>query len=487
MRNTVHGAPPQSVVHSPAGGETFRDDRYAPPRPSRLPAIAALWRTIRQGDGDLLSLLPGEAFSMDAGELGYSRRSIKLFNDPVLVREIMLDREGVFPKSDLMVGALEPLIGDSIFVSDGPKWRRQRAMVEPAFTRLRLSAAFGSMEAAVDAAVLNLEEKASTGEEFSLDLFMSKLAADIICRTTFSVSLEADIASEVFEAFEVFEREVAQVRIWRLIIDPAWTRPRQSPAVLAACEKIRLRIGELVDRRSGREKDFFDDIARAVIDARDSATGEAFTREELIDQLGVFFLAGHETTASALTWAFFTLAQHPYSLERLRRETREVVGHRRIDFKDIKALDYAKAFFKETLRLFPPITFMPRVAMKSTRIGRFHVRRGTLVMIAPWTIHRHEKYWHDPDAFDPGRFLPPKDETLVDGAYLPFGLGPHTCVGAGFAAVESALILASIARHFDFEIIRPESVRPAARLTTRPAEQVICRVRRHISHDRVHH
>ncbi|MEO1014352.1 MAG: cytochrome P450 [Pseudomonadota bacterium] len=471
-----------SMVDQAAAGEMAapRDSGaalYRPPRPSRLPAVAALFRTLRQGDGNLLSLLPAEAFSMDAGELGYSRRSIKIFNDPDLVREIMVDADGVFPKSDLMVGALEPLIGESVFVSDGATWRRQRAMIEPAFSRLRLSAAYGSMVGAVDTAEAELDRFARTGERFSLDLIMSKLAADIICRTTFSVSLDAGIAKEVFDAFEVFERDVAQVRIWRLIVDPAWTRVQQSPEVLEACRIIRDRLGGLVDDHLNAEEGAYDDIAKAVIDARDADSGEGFTRKELIDQLGVFFLAGHETTASALTWAFFILANHAPALDRMRSEIDEVAGDGPIEFDHVRKLDFIRAVFKEALRLYPPITFMPRVALKPTKIGRWKVRRGALLMIAPWTIHRHLKYWTNPDDFDPDRFMPERSGELVDGAYIPFGSGPHTCIGAGFAGVESALILARLARRFDFDIEDAEAVRPAARLTTRPARQIMARVR----------
>lgn len=450
---------------------------FHPPRPSLLPPIAALARTLRRGDGDLLSLLPAQAYSMDVGELGYSRRSIKLINDPALIREILEDPGEIFPKSDLMVGALEPLIGDSIFVSDGAKWRRQRAMIDPAFSLMRLNLAFAAMTAAVDDYEARLDALAHSGEAFSLDLAMSHLTADIICRTVFSVSLQSDVAREVFEDFAVFERNVAQVKIWRLIVDPAWTQARQDPAVLAACGRIRRHLGDLIDTHLA-PGDRFNDIASAVIAARDAETGQPFTREELIDQLGVFFLAGHETTASALTWAFYILASRPELLARVRDEIADTVGEGPISFEQAKKLPFIRNIFKETLRLYPPITFMPRVALKAASIGRYRLRRGALVMIAPWTVQRHCRYWRDPDGFDPDRFSPEREGEILPGAYIPFGHGPHTCVGAGFAAVESALILARLARRFDFTISEPECVAPAARLTTRPREQIIAHVRR---------
>ncbi len=452
---------------------------FTPPRASRLPSVLSLARTVWRGDGDLLSLLPGEAFSIAAGELGFSRRSIKLFNDPELVRQILQDSEGIYPKSDLMVGALERLIGDSIFVSDGPKWRRQRAMIDPAFSKMRLNLAFASMRAAVADYIERLNAAADEGRTLSLDQVTSELTADIICRTVFSTSLDTEISQDVFDDFVIFERNVAQVKIWRLIVDPAWTEVEQDSEVLAACQRIRKHLGTLTDTHLNAEPGEYDDIASAVIAARDKDTGEPFSREELIDQLGVFFLAGHETSASALTWAFYLLAMQPQVAERLRAEVDAVTGGGEITFDAIKKLVFTRSVFKETLRLYPPITFMPRVSMKAGQVGPYRIRKGALLMIAPWTMHRHVKYWDQPDMFDPDRFMPGGPGETTPGSYIPFGAGPHTCVGAGFAAVEAALILAALTRQFEFQIKDADRIRPAARLTTRPAEQIMMTVSRH--------
>jgi cytochrome P450 len=215
--------------------------------------------------------------------------------------------------------------------------------------------------------------------------------------------------------------------------------------------------------------------------ARDSATGEGFSRDELIDQLGVFFLAGHETTASALTWAVYILASRPDILEKLRAEVDAIAGEGPISFEHTRRMLFARAVFRETLRLYPPITFMPRVALKPARIGGRSLRRGALVMIAPWTLHRHKSYWQLPDKFDPDRFMPEGEAAQTPGAFIPFGAGPHTCVGAGFATTEGILVLARLARRFDFDVSGARGVRPVARLTTRPAREIMCQVRlRHV-------
>jgi len=449
---------------------------YIPPKPLSLWSIVALARVLWKGDGNLLELLPAAAYHFDVGNLGYSRRSTVLFNDPEAVREIMRDDGGVFPKSDLMVSALEHLIGDSIFVTDGARWKRQRAMIDPAFSHMRISHAFGAMQAAVADHLATLRVKADAGEAFSLDLAMSHLTADIICRTVFSTPLQSGVAVDVFEDFTLFERSAVQVDVLRLIFKPAWSDIPQPPEVLAACERIRHHLGALVDSHL-QAPGAFDDIASSVIAARDRESGQPFSREELIDQLGVFFLAGHETTASALTWAFYILADQPHWLVRLREEIASVVGDAPVSFEHTRQLPLTKAFFKETLRLYPPITFMPRVALREATVAGRRLRKGALVMIAPWTLQRHSKWWPDPHAFNPERFLPENEASLVQGAYIPFGQGPHTCVGAGFAQTESVLILAELVRAFDWELCSGQTVRPAARMTTRPADQVMLHVR----------
>jgi cytochrome P450 len=449
---------------------------FIPPHPTPRSPIISLFRALLQGEGNLLGLLPAEAYRMPIGPLGYSRRSIVVVNEPRLVRDVLVDTQGIFPKSDLMVNALEPLIGDSIFVSNGATWKRQRAMMDPALTLMRVNRAFASMEAGAAEYEETLHAQAQSKELFSLDLAMSHLTADIICRSVFSTSLATTVAHEVFDAFTFFERSVAQVEIRRLIMDRAWTKIPQTQAVLDSCALIRRCLGDLLDSHLDAGQSF-DDIASAVVAAHD-VDGRAFTREELIDQLGVLFLAGHETSASALTWCFYLLATRPELVARIRAEVAEVCGDGPISFEQTRRLVFTRNVFNETLRLYPPITFLPRVANEATRIGDYRVKRGALIMVAPWVLHRHRLYWKDPNVFDPDRFTAERKSELTQGAYIPFGIGPRICAGAAFATVEATLLIARLFRHFDFQVENPAAVRPAARLTTRPTRQVMCRVTR---------
>ena len=300
--------------------------RYCPPRPSALSPVVSLLRMLADGEGDLLSLLPASAYRVPIGPLGYSRRQIVVVNDPQLYRPILNDPGGIFPKNDLMVDALAPLVGDSMFVSSGHRWRQQRRMIEPALSQLRVGQAFASMSAAIDDYEQRLCVQAASAQPLSLDVAMSHLTADIICRTVFSTSLDSGISRQVFESFKVFERSVAQVEIKRLIWDRAWQPAPQRPQVLEACATIRACLGQLLDPHLN-DPAAYNDICTALMGAVDPQEGYRFTREELLDQLGVMFLAGHETTASVLIWVFFVLSQQPQLLQRVRAEVQQVVGN----------------------------------------------------------------------------------------------------------------------------------------------------------------
>jgi len=349
-------------------------------------------------------------------------------------------------------------------------------MIEPAFSHMRIDRAFAAMSAGVEAYERVLDGHAREGAAFSLDAAMGHVTADIICRTIFSTSLESRTARDVFHAFLEFERSCANVDLKRLLLDKPFADIPQPANVQAACRLIRTRIGEMLDQRIAAGDQ--DDIVKAVLDARDPDTGEGFTREEMIDQLGVFFLAGHETSASVLTWAFFMLSEQPDAVARMRAEIDAVAGSGPIAVEHVKRLAFVRNIFREAARLYPPITFIPRVAMRSTRVAGYAVSRGTMIMIAPWTIHRHTGLWANADRFDPDRFAAEREAGVPPGAYIPFGLGPRICVGAAFATIEATLILARLVRRYDIAAIDPASVRPVARLTARPKTEIMCRVRR---------
>lgn len=444
-------------------------DLFSPPRPKALWPWEILAKILWRGDGDLLSFLPARAYRQAIGSLGFSRRGIVIVNAPELVREVLYDKDGLYPKSDLMVGALEPLVGRSMFIAEGADWARQRRMIEPAFSAMRVGSAFEAMAAAVD----DFEQRlvARNGEPLSLDFAMSELTADIICRTVFSKPLASDTAKEIFAAFRIFQEKVAQVEIKRLLLDKAWQQAPQSDRFLQACERIRALIGELIDAHPPTG----DDLAHSVMNAVDSVDGRGFTRQEVVNQLAVFFLAGHETTASVLTWTLFMIGVRPEIGQTIRTEIEAICGSAELQLSDVKRLARTRNIFREAMRLYPPITFFPRVAAKTTKLGGKRLKRGTLVMISPWVVQRHQDLWPCPHQFDPERFAGGREHEIKPGSYMPFGQGPRVCPGAAFATIEATLILARLVRRFDIHLEEGQTVEPVARLTTKPRHEINCR------------
>jgi len=218
----------------------------------------------------------------------------------------------------------------------------------------------------------------------------------------------------------------------------------------------------------------FVDFAQAVIDARDEE-GLPFTRKKIIDQLAVFFLAGHETTASSLCWTFFMLSQQPQVLGKLRDEIRDVLADRPFEFDDFKSLSFVRDVFRESLRLYPPAAFLTRRALREDKFGRLNVPVDSFIVISPWLIHRHQTYWTCSDRFIPSRF-DVNGSSPVPGTYLPFGLGPRACTGATIAQLEASLILCEVLRRFSFVPLDAASVFPVSRVSVRPSDGIRCRV-----------
>jgi cytochrome P450 len=447
-------------------------DLYRPPAPTPIGPVMALMRSLVAGDRDLLALIPKQAYHSSVAPLGYSRRKIILVNDPAAIRRVMIEEVQNFPKSDLMVGSLSPLINDGLFISAGETWTRQRAMVDPAFSHMRVNRAFDAMVGAVADIEARWDILSEKGNPLSLEREMSHLTADIITRTIFSQKLENTVAFEFFDAWASFQDSVATIDLKSLILGKAWTSMVQPPLAQEAAMVIRSHLGHLVDQRMEPGTPKRADIVGDLIAARDPVTGTGFNREEIIDQVGVFFLAGHETTASALTWAFFILSQQPEMVQRLRDEVKNAAGSGEISFVVTKRLATVRNVFRESLRLYPPLGFIPRVSLYDTMIQGVPTPRGAMVMISPWIIHRHEGLWEAADRFDPDRFMPDREQTQPPGAYIPFGLGPRICIGAAFATVEAVLILSRLIRRYDFETSNPQKVRPISHLATRPAGEI---------------
>lgn len=464
-----------------ATGGTAPDGRtlYRPPAPWPVSPMGALFRAISSFERDLITLLPGEAYREPVFWPGYSRRGIYLVSEPALVAEVMGDARVFFPKNELMVGALAPLVGNGVFISEGRVWERQRRMIDPAFAHMRVNQAFRHMAAAMTAAEARFDAAAAAGTVLSLEAELSHLTADIMFRTIFSESFSGALSIRVFDAFARFQKACANVSLRHLLLTRSGAPIRQPRAAQEAAAEIRSLVDQMLEARLAlAPEDQPDDIARDIIAARDPATGDGFTRAEMLDQLAVFFLAGHETTASALTWTLFILAEAPEMAERVRAEVAETCGDAPLTAAGVKRLGFVRNVFRETLRLYPPVTFLARTTAEARRLGPIDLPKGAMVLVSPWVIQRHEALWDNPDRFDPDRFAAGQEARMPQGAYLPFGQGARLCVGVAFAMMEAGLIIAAMLRRYEIEALDAARVRPVARLTTRPADKIGVRFRR---------
>ena len=455
---------------------------YRPPAPIPAGHARTVLRILFGRGRNLLAALPASSYRVEMGMRSIHGSRLFLLNDPGLVRQVLIDEPDLFPKADIFVDALSPLVGSGIFVSNGELWHRQRAMIRPAFSPMALRRSFPTMREAVATCLARFDQAADSGEALALDAEMSHVTADIIFRTIFSKPLDEGEAADVFAAFAEYQRLSEQLSPMRLFYGLGWSRRNRPDAITRVCARIRGLLGRMIDERaaaaaSGRPRT--SDIAGEIMAARDPETGRGMSRDELIDQIAVFFLAGHETTASALTWALFVLSRQPRALDRIRREVAGRGGAAALGADDLQAhMPFTRDVLREILRLYPPVSFLVRSPLREVQIRRWTVRPGEVIVVSPWIIHRHRRFWSDPELFDPDRFSAERRDDLVKDAYLPFGLGARACTGSAFASLESMLILARLCEGYDLSVIRPDRVRPAARLTVRTEAPVRAYVRR---------
>ncbi len=444
---------------------------YPPPVRTRLSRVLMFFRARRSW----MDSLSERSYRMQMGEVHLPGLDLYMINQPSLVRQVLVEQPDRFPKSPLLGDALRPLLGDSIFSTNGAEWRRQRAMMDPAFAHARMNVAFPRM---LDAAEALLQRMAllADGSEHDVEVEMTHVTADIIFRTIFSVPMDGEDARRVFSSFARYQELAPRLMLpslygMRWLVWP-WQR-RQSTR---AANEIRALLGQLVEPRYRVFREGAppaqQDILQAFMEARDPLSGRPFDLPELVNQVAMLFLAGHETSASALTWALHLLANAPEIQERAHREVIEVIGDRQPTPADMKKLVLVWNVFRETLRLFPPVGFFARQASESCPMRDKTVPAGASVMIAPWLIQRHRKLWQDPDVFDPDRYANERSRESLRTAYLLFGMGQRVCMGAAFAQQEGALILASVLRHYRLRPVAGHVPQPVGRLTIRSANGV---------------
>lgn len=442
-----------------------------PPKPASRPDRVSFWRHLRAFRADLLSAQPAKLYRAWMAEFRTPFFRSYMCNDPALVRRVLQDRPDDFPKSARVTEGLAPLLGRSVFVTNGEEWKRQRRIIDPAFEGGRLRDTFPAMWAAAEAAALRLPEGEVEIEEQS-----SHAAADVIFRTLFSLPIEDRMATAVFHAFRAYQRTQPILNLAAFVRLPAWMPRLHRRRTLTAAATIRRLITQMTETRAraiaaGTAPD---DLATKIMTTRDPVTGETFAPAEMVDQVAIFFLAGHETSASALSWALYLLATHPEVQDRVAAEAAVLAP----DFAALSRLRVTRDVFREALRLYPPVPMMVRENACPERLRDRDAPPGAQIVLSPWHLHRHERLWDRPDAFDPDRWQTEAGRHSARDGYLPFSAGPRVCTGAGFAMAEGVLLLAHLVGRFRFDPVEGRVPVPVAHLTVRARDGIHLRVSR---------
>lgn len=390
-------------------------------------------------------------------------RGVDVF-DPELVRAVMVDHADALIRWERGPEVFAELMGQSVLVTEGATWQRQRRMLMQAFTPKRVA---GYAALITEAAVAGL---ASVREgEVAMDPLFSHLTMDVISRTLFSTPIGGDTAAAAAaNAVQVLSETALAEMFWPFTL-PDWLPLPGKAAKRRANQLMHGLLGGHVDARraSGENKT---DLLGMLMALRDEATGEALSAQEVYDQCMVSFQAGHETSATALLWWSWLLAAHPEMQAKARAEVDTVLAGRTPTSDDAGALPFLSATLKEAMRLYPPVAgLLTRRLTREITLGGVRLPARTLVRVTPWLLHRDPRWWpEEPLGFRPERFLPGAMHEIPRGAYIPFGLGPRVCLGQHFAVLEMTLIAALLLQRFE---LSPAGDAPVPRMavTLRPA------------------
>jgi cytochrome P450 len=430
--------------------------KRVPPGPKGLPFLG-LALQVRRDPLDIMTRLAREYGDIVRFIVAGQERI--LLNHPDLIQQVLVVQHAKFQKSELTRRVTGPLLGQGLLISEGDFWRRQRRLAQPAFHRSRIDEYAAPMVESAE----NHIQKWHLGEIRDIAREMMELTLTIAVRTLFGATLPGE-AAEVGDALDFLMR----YQLWRqrspLRVPERWPTPRNRRAMrdLKFLDSLVYRIIEEKKTLHGVGNDLLSLLMAAM-----DEDGTQMTPQQLRDETMTLFLAGHETTALLLGWTWFLLSQNAGAEARLLEELRSVLGGRPPQVSDLIKLPYLQAVLNETLRLYPPAYILARTSTEPFSLGGYEFPRDTTVLISQWVTHRDARFFGAPDEFRPERWLNGAGVKVSAGAYFPFGDGPRRCIGQGFAMLEAALVVATIAQRFRFHLVPGHLVQPEPLVTLR--------------------
>ncbi|SFE45691.1 cytochrome P450 [Roseivivax sediminis] len=450
-----------------------KDVRDTPVAVPLLDHDIGIWETLTLARKNALGIVP-EAALEERVISGKAGRRWHMLMDPAAIRIVMKDRLENYPKSVVTKQLLRPGLGDSLFISEGAHWRWQRRAASPAFAPKPVAALGPVMTAAAE----RTAERVAAQAGGPADLFeeMVTVTLEVITDVTFSGDAGFD-RDAMHRAINAYLHQIGRIGLLDVLGAPDWVpRPGRifGGRQLKAMKRQADRAVEL--RRAKGPGDGPPDLLDLLLVAEDPESGRQMTTKEMRDNLITFIVAGHETTALALSWAFYLIGRDPERQAHARAEAQAALGDRAATAEDLPELPFIHAILDEAMRLYPPGAFVSRNAVADDELPGASVRKGDLVMIPIYALHRHRKIWSDPDQFVPERWIDaPRPDRYT---YLPFIDGPRVCIGARFAMQEAVIVLATLLARFRFTPVEGRDPDPVAVITLRPEGGVWLNVER---------
>lgn len=395
------------------------------------------------------------------------KRHVYLLFHPDTIHTVLVKEARKFHKSPMLKKATEKVIGEGILTSDGDFHKRQRRLVAPAFHAQRIAAYADTMVAYT----LDMLDDWNDGDTLDIDEAMMKLTMRIVGKTLFDTDVSHD-ADNIGHAITI-GIETAAKRVTQPLHVPDWLPTSANRERQRAGEILEQTIRTMIDDRRATGEDRGDLLSMLLLS--EDEDGNRMSDKEARDEAMTLFIAGHETTANALTWTLYLLAQHPAIVAKLREELDTVLGDRPPTMNDLRALTYTEMVIKEGMRLYPPAWIMTRMAVEDVEVGDYTIAAGSVVILSPWVMHRDERYWDIPLEFRPERFE--NEDAIAKYAYFPFGGGPRVCIGNSFAMMEANLLLATIMQHYDVELLPGQKIEPEPLITLRPKHGIRMRLK----------
>lgn len=414
--------------------------RRVPPGPPRRAAPVLLRRLV----GDRLEMMRAAAAEYgDAVRISMGPKTLYFFNHPDHAKHVLADNAANYHKGIGLAQARRAL-GNGLLTSEGELWRKQRRQIQPAFQHKRIVQQAGAV--AEEAAKLVGRLRAHEGGG-PVDVVneMTALTLGVLGRTLLDVDLSAfEAVGHDFEAVQ----DQAMFDMVTMGMVPGWVPLSKQLRFRQARQDLQRVVDRLVAERVSRDGariEGEDALSRLIVATRQEPDRDV-ARQRMRDELVTLLLAGHETTASTLGWTFYLADRHPEVMDRLHAEAVEVLGDRLPEFEDLHRLRYTSMVVEEVMRLYPPVWILPRQAQADDEVGGYHVPAGADVLICPYTLHRHPRFWDAPEQFDPERFDRDRATDRPRYAYIPFGAGPRFCIGNHLGLLEATFTIAMVAR-----------------------------------------